>query len=136
MSESKHGLTTEHVEQIYLWKLVFNGISLPSHVMHSDVGRSFERMRHTFPQTTSSTHGLSNPLSKIYEVTPKTIRDIWNRSSWKHATKHLWVYEKDKVFYTAFFDFVVCARLTEISSCRQQTHVVLFLPRVDAQKHQ
>ena len=34
--------------------------------------------------------GQSAKLAKIYCVTAKTIRDIWNKRSWTNATCHLW----------------------------------------------
>ena len=34
--------------------------------------------------------GESSKLAKIYGVSSKTIRDIWNRKSWSIATKGLW----------------------------------------------
>jgi hypothetical protein len=34
--------------------------------------------------------GKSAKLSKIYGVSAKTIRDIWNRKTWANATNHLW----------------------------------------------
>ena len=37
-------------------------------------------------------HGndLSVQVGKLYNVSPKTIRDIWNRRSWRSETSHLW----------------------------------------------
>jgi hypothetical protein len=32
----------------------------------------------------------SAPVARHYQVSPKTIRDIWNRITWKYATSHLW----------------------------------------------
>ncbi len=29
-------------------------------------------------------------LGKLYNVSDKTIRDIWNRRTWTFATRHLW----------------------------------------------
>jgi hypothetical protein len=34
--------------------------------------------------------GQSVPVSAMYGVTSRTIRDIWNRQSWAYATRHLW----------------------------------------------
>ena len=39
--------------------------------------------------------GESVHLAKNYGVTPRTIRDIWNRHSWSYATQHLWTYEEE-----------------------------------------
>ena len=38
----------------------------------------------------------SGMIGKIYNVSAKTIRDIWNRRSWRHETFHLWHLSKDK----------------------------------------
>jgi hypothetical protein len=32
----------------------------------------------------------SAQVSKMYGVSPKAVRDIWNMRTWRHATKHLW----------------------------------------------
>jgi hypothetical protein len=32
-------------------------------------------------------------VAVMYGVTPRTIRDIWNRQSWIYATRHLWILE-------------------------------------------
>jgi hypothetical protein len=34
--------------------------------------------------------GQSVPVSKIYNVSAKTIRDIWNRRTWTFETCQLW----------------------------------------------
>ena len=60
-------LTTDQVLEIYKCKLAFekynNGIR---------------------------TRGLSVSVSRMYQVSPKTIRDIWNHITWKPVTCHLW----------------------------------------------
>jgi hypothetical protein len=37
-----------------------------------------------------SLKGQSTLLAKVYRVSAKTIRDIWNKRSWTVATSHLW----------------------------------------------
>jgi hypothetical protein len=37
--------------------------------------------------------GKSVSISSEYNVSPKTIRDIWNRRTWQRATCHLWQYD-------------------------------------------
>ena len=39
--------------------------------------------------------GQSAKIAKMYCVSPKTIRDIWNRRTWQNETRHLWA-ETDK----------------------------------------
>ena len=38
----------------------------------------------------SKVRGESSVLAKQYGVSPKTIREIWNRKSWTEATAALW----------------------------------------------
>ena len=40
--------------------------------------------------TVRSIRGQSVPLSKLYGVSSRAIRDIWNRQTWAKATQHLW----------------------------------------------
>jgi hypothetical protein len=39
--------------------------------------------------------GRSNPLSERFGVSPRTIRDIWNRKTWAYATKSVWSQEAE-----------------------------------------
>jgi hypothetical protein len=39
--------------------------------------------------------GKSVPVSSQFNVSPKTIRDIWSRRTWAHATYHLWFEEEE-----------------------------------------
>ena len=34
--------------------------------------------------------GQSQPVSLRFDVSPKTVRDIWNRKTWPYATCSLW----------------------------------------------
>ena len=34
--------------------------------------------------------GQSVPVAELFGVSPKTVRDIWNRRTWACATQHLW----------------------------------------------
>jgi hypothetical protein len=38
----------------------------------------------------SNARGVSSQVALFYNVSPKTVRDIWNRITWKFATCHLW----------------------------------------------
>ncbi len=45
----------------------------------------------TLTRTSSKTlRGQSVSVSTRFDVSPKTIRDIWNRRTWLRATCHLW----------------------------------------------
>ena len=37
--------------------------------------------------------GMSIPVSKMFGVSPRAIRDIWNRRTWEQATTDLWSLE-------------------------------------------
>ena len=37
-----------------------------------------------------SMRGMSIPVSKMFGVSPRAIRDIWNRRTWEHETADLW----------------------------------------------
>jgi hypothetical protein len=37
--------------------------------------------------------GQSVPVAACFGVSPKTVRDIWNRRTWAHATHDLWSHE-------------------------------------------
>ena len=39
---------------------------------------------------TKSLRGKSLPVSKLFGVSSRTVRDIWNRQTWTIATNHLW----------------------------------------------
>jgi hypothetical protein len=40
-----------------------------------------------------SLRGQSGPVSKLFGVSPRAIRDIWNRRTWAYVTKQLWSLE-------------------------------------------
>ena len=47
------------------------------------------KLRHLEDQKCKlSIRGMSGPVSKIYGVSARTIRDIWNRKTWAFATDH------------------------------------------------
>jgi hypothetical protein len=50
--------------------------------------------------------GKSAKLSKIYGVSAKTIRDIWNRKTWANATNHLW--DQEPMFMEVSFHLQNC----------------------------
>ena len=43
--------------------------------------------------------GPSAAIARIYNVSPKAVRDIWNHITWKYATSHLWNNEKSASDY-------------------------------------
>jgi hypothetical protein len=42
------------------------------------------------------TRGQSVHVARLYRVSPKTVRDIWNHTTWKPITQQLW--QHDEVF--------------------------------------
>jgi hypothetical protein len=44
--------------------------------------------------------GLTSPVAKEFGVTVKTIRDIWNRKTWRCSTNHMWHLDNDTCFDT------------------------------------
>ena len=60
----------------------------------------------------SKVRGESSVLAKQYGVSPKTIRDIWNRKSWTEATAALWHLDQTKVCAKVMnFQFIGLAAL-------------------------
>ncbi len=41
-------------------------------------------------ETERKVKGRSVPIGKMFNVSAKTIRDIWSRRTWTFATYHLW----------------------------------------------
>lgn len=39
--------------------------------------------------------GKSGAISRLFGVSSRTVRDIWNRQTWAHATKGLWSQESE-----------------------------------------
>jgi hypothetical protein len=43
------------------------------------------------PKTSGAkTKGQSEKIARMFKVSPKTVRDIWNHITWKYATSTLW----------------------------------------------
>ena len=49
--------------------------------------------------TRRSLRGQSGPASRLFGVSSRTVRDIWNRQTWAYATKNLWSREPAFVKY-------------------------------------
>jgi hypothetical protein len=39
--------------------------------------------------------GKTRPVAKLFGTNPRTVKYIWNRMTWVHATKHLWPMEAE-----------------------------------------
>ena len=47
--------------------------------------------------------GSSMAVAQMYNVSPKTVRDIWNHKTWKYATWHMWSQtEVDQIAISSF----------------------------------
>jgi hypothetical protein len=40
------------------------------------------------------TRGQSVHVARLYRVSPKAVRDIWNHTTWKPITQQLWQYDE------------------------------------------
>ena len=66
-------------------------------VLTVDKAAEIFNLRLPFCQSTSSSArdrlftSRSITLSNIYGVSPKAVRDIWNKRTWRHATRPLWI---------------------------------------------
>jgi hypothetical protein len=49
-------------------------------------------------EPSSSLQGQSTRIGFMFDVSPKTIRDVWNRRTWQGATCHLWNVEDSSGF--------------------------------------
>ncbi len=44
-----------------------------------------------------SSRGKSGPISKVFGISARAVRDIWNRKTWAYTTSHLWAREDSMV---------------------------------------
>ena len=51
---------------------------------------SYRKVKSNGQKTDSLLSGRSAAVAKKFNVSPKAIRDIWNRRTWSQETKHLW----------------------------------------------
>ena len=72
-------LTKKQAEEIYM-------IKLSQHTRHSN------ELSPDYCQR--SLRGKCSFVAKTYGVSPRSVRDIWNRYTWEEATCHLWRHEQ------------------------------------------
>jgi hypothetical protein len=74
-------LTDEKAAEIYVYKLATlrSGLSKPKNYSQVFLHTESPKIK-----------GQSTLVAQQYAVSPKTIRDIWNRKTWANATRHLW----------------------------------------------
>jgi hypothetical protein len=58
----------------------------------------------------------SASLAKHFDVSPKTIRDIWNRRTWANETRHLWTEDEHPMIRTKKQRFALSSSLETESS--------------------
>jgi hypothetical protein len=64
---------------------------------------AFEIYKCKFPSDKFQMKGRSVPVSRRFNVSPKTVRDIWSQRTWTHATRSLWsAYEVVRIFNISF----------------------------------
>ena len=66
--------------------------------------------------TKHNTKGQSIPVSHLFDVSPKTVLDIWNRKTWPNATCSLWSSSKVNIEITFYF-LLLCVRRTITDCC-------------------
>lgn len=74
---SRKILNEDQAAQIYLQKLMIIQKSVESNRYHG----------------INPLRGYSLPIASLYNISAKTVRDIWNRLIWQNATRHLWAEE-------------------------------------------
>ena len=93
-SPSRHG----HVASDFIYALDHSTLPQPRKraVLTVDQAAEVFNLRVPFCLTTSPTArdrlftSRSITVSRIYGVSPKAVRDIWNKRTWRHATRTLW----------------------------------------------
>ena len=85
-------LQSEQAQQIYLLKIILSG---PSSRVLSDLAEEIHRLKDFFDlfENRTSSRGTSVLISSAFGVSPKTVRDIWNRRSWSRSTCKYWAFE-------------------------------------------
>ncbi len=71
------------------------------------------------PRSFGSLWGQTGPISKRYGVSSRTVKYIWNRQTWAHATKHLWPDEPERANFErtcTVFDHENCTSHSEIKN--------------------
>ena len=66
--------------------------------------------------------GRCGPISKLFGISARAVRDIWNRKTWAYATRHLWSSEDS---------FEQGSDWTESSSKVLPTTTVFFFRRLE-----
>ena len=59
--------------------------------------------------------GLSVVIAEKYGVSPKTIRDIWNRRTWVFATKHLYTETEFRYDSAIIRKVIISSRITGLT---------------------
>ena len=70
-----------------------------------------------------SLRGKSVSVSKMYEISPRTVRDIWNRQTWTNATSHLW---KDESISSNLRELCRVMKVIRISDRQSRVPLVHF----------
>jgi len=68
-----------------------------------------------------SMRGKCGPVSKMFGVSPRIVRDIWNRHTWGHATAFLWEQEQTGSIKSVAkrWSWVVADTVDETKQCHE-----------------
>eukprot|EP00287_Rhodomonas_sp_CCMP768_P013124 CAMPEP_0196748206 /NCGR_PEP_ID=MMETSP1091-20130531/72716_1 /TAXON_ID=302021 /ORGANISM="Rhodomonas sp., Strain CCMP768" /LENGTH=220 /DNA_ID=CAMNT_0042095481 /DNA_START=10 /DNA_END=672 /DNA_ORIENTATION=+ len=66
------------------------GTQRPRALLSSELAEKIYSQRPRGFQRQRSLSSASIIISRVFSISPKAIRDIWNRRTWIQATKHLW----------------------------------------------
>ena len=57
--------------------------------------------------------GKTRSVAKLFGVNSRTVKYVWNRQTWGHATEHLWATESDlqESNWSRRFKVILCSHL-------------------------
>ncbi len=103
-------LTNEQAVDIYIHKMTIlqSLISNPSLLLTNE----------------NPLRGRSMSVSLTFDISSKTVRDIWNRRIWQNATKHLWTAEETLIsgFDCQQKSKIVCPKVAH----RASSHLIIL----------
>ena len=61
---------------------------------------TYRKMNNNSPKTDTRLSGRSAAVAEKFNVSPKAVRDIWNRRTWTQETQHLWTEDERPIIRT------------------------------------
>ncbi len=92
--------------------------------------------RHGQSMLKHAIRGMSIPVSKMFGISPRAIRDIWNRRTWEHATADLWELETFVEETEASLNEVLFSRIDLIHRSDHHSAMLLVSPDFDSHTQQ